>query len=274
MAKLFRKVRQKLLAENKFRNYLLYAIGEIILVVIGILIALQINAANQRYQRSKLETILLKQVKFEILETYEDIWRDAGFLYLGERSHRRINQHFSAGKPYVDSLCFDFYWINRDEYIYPTNAAYSRIKMQGLDIIKNDSVRIWLQSLYEGLFPRLSKIGASSPDISKAFNNYYLDSFMPNDNLNLEFYHELPNDTVGSRIYSGVDYGFPRIDRRYGDELTIGYVPLDFEGLRKDPKFQMLLVQTKGYRDSKLLQYSNVRSVIKRVIELIDEELD
>ena len=274
MAKLFRKVRQKLLTENKIRNYLIYAIGEIVLVVIGILIALQINAANQKHQRSKLETVLLKQVKFELLETYEDIWRDAGFLALGQRSHRRINQHFLAEKPYVDSLCFDFYWVNRDEYIYPSNAAYSRIKREGLDIIKNDSVRIWLQSLYEGLFPRLSKGGAASPDISQTFNNYYLNAFKPNDDLELEFYYELPSDTVGSRIYSDVDFGFPREDRRYGDELTIGYVPMNYEALKKDPKFQMLLVQTKAYRDSKILQYSNVRSVIKRVIELIDEELD
>jgi len=43
MIKIFRKVRQKLLAENKFSQYLIYAIGEIVLVVIGILIALQIN---------------------------------------------------------------------------------------------------------------------------------------------------------------------------------------------------------------------------------------
>ena len=43
MIKFFRKIRQKLLTENKFSKYLLYAIGEIVLVVIGILIALQIK---------------------------------------------------------------------------------------------------------------------------------------------------------------------------------------------------------------------------------------
>jgi hypothetical protein len=40
-------VREKLLAENKFRKYLLYALGEILLIVIGILIALQINNWNE-----------------------------------------------------------------------------------------------------------------------------------------------------------------------------------------------------------------------------------
>ncbi|WP_149277768.1 DUF6090 family protein [Pareuzebyella sediminis] len=48
MIKFFRKIRQRLLTENKFSKYLLYAIGEIVLVVIGILIALQINNWNEK----------------------------------------------------------------------------------------------------------------------------------------------------------------------------------------------------------------------------------
>ena len=43
MIQFFRRIRQKLLEENRFVKYLLYALGEIVLVVIGILIALQIN---------------------------------------------------------------------------------------------------------------------------------------------------------------------------------------------------------------------------------------
>ena len=48
MIKFFRKIRKKLVSENKFSKYLIYAIGEIILVVIGILIALQINNWNEK----------------------------------------------------------------------------------------------------------------------------------------------------------------------------------------------------------------------------------
>ncbi len=47
MIKFFRKIRQRLLSENKFSKYLIYAIGEIVLVVIEILIALQINTWNE-----------------------------------------------------------------------------------------------------------------------------------------------------------------------------------------------------------------------------------
>jgi hypothetical protein len=47
MITLFRRFRQRLLSENKFSKYFIYALGEIILVVIGILIALQINNWNE-----------------------------------------------------------------------------------------------------------------------------------------------------------------------------------------------------------------------------------
>ncbi|MEN2284318.1 hypothetical protein AAGF08_19395 [Algoriphagus sp. SE2] len=61
MIKFFRKIRQKLLTENKFSKYILYAIGEIVLVVIGILIALWINTKNQEYsQQQKIDSILVK----------------------------------------------------------------------------------------------------------------------------------------------------------------------------------------------------------------------
>ena len=57
MIKFFRKIRRKLLASGKVSNYFLYAIGEIFLVVIGILIALQISSWNESYKDTKLEQV-------------------------------------------------------------------------------------------------------------------------------------------------------------------------------------------------------------------------
>lgn len=69
MIKFFRKFRQKLLEENKIGNYLKYAIGEILLVVIGILIALQINNWNEekKYQ---------KQIQTKIFAILGDLQKD------------------------------------------------------------------------------------------------------------------------------------------------------------------------------------------------------
>ena len=55
MIQLLRKLRRALVSENRWSKYILYASGEIALVVIGILIALQINNWNEERKESKLE---------------------------------------------------------------------------------------------------------------------------------------------------------------------------------------------------------------------------
>lgn len=65
MIKFFRKIRQNLLSENKFSKYLIYAIGEIILVVIGILIALSINNWNENRKSNNAEKYLLSSLNKE-----------------------------------------------------------------------------------------------------------------------------------------------------------------------------------------------------------------
>lgn len=59
MLRFFRQIRQRLLTDNKFSKYLLYAIGEILLVVIGILIALQIGNWNEEIRKKTQEKELL-----------------------------------------------------------------------------------------------------------------------------------------------------------------------------------------------------------------------
>jgi hypothetical protein len=68
MISFFRKIRQQLLSQNKVSKYLLYAIGEIVLVVIGILIALQINNWNELQKLQEKETILLASFQKELEE--------------------------------------------------------------------------------------------------------------------------------------------------------------------------------------------------------------
>ncbi len=66
MIKFFRKIRQKLLTENKLSKYLIYAIGEIILVVIGILIALYINNWNQQHINAATEVEIIQALKSDV----------------------------------------------------------------------------------------------------------------------------------------------------------------------------------------------------------------
>ena len=83
MIKFFRRIRQKLLSENKFSKYLIYAIGEIILVVIGILIALQVNNANEIRKARILEKQYLEQLleDFRQNKTVVEYWYKEKQLY-------------------------------------------------------------------------------------------------------------------------------------------------------------------------------------------------
>jgi hypothetical protein len=74
MIKYFNKIRRRLLTENKFSKYLIYAIGEIVLVVIGIVIALQINNWNEL----RKDTAQLNQYKQRLIKQFQkdstDLW--------------------------------------------------------------------------------------------------------------------------------------------------------------------------------------------------------
>jgi hypothetical protein len=73
MIKFFRKIRQKMLNENKFGKYLTYAVGEIVLVVIGILIALQINNWNQEREDNKLKVFYMNSLANDLNKDTLDI---------------------------------------------------------------------------------------------------------------------------------------------------------------------------------------------------------
>lgn len=81
MIKFFRKIRQELLLEGKTTKYFKYAIGEISLVVIGILIALQFNNSNEQRKNLKLVKETIDGLETELLENYYeansalDFWR-------------------------------------------------------------------------------------------------------------------------------------------------------------------------------------------------------
>ena len=93
MINFFRKIRQNKLTENKFSKYLLYAVGEIVLVVIGILIAISINNWNeqnksissQRASVGKLKLDLIADInRFNYLDSIYNSWKKEVDFILSE----------------------------------------------------------------------------------------------------------------------------------------------------------------------------------------------
>ena len=110
MIKFFRNIRKKLADDNKPLKYMRYAVGEIVLVVIGILIALQINNWNEDQKEREIEVKVLK----EIAENLE-----ANILRLQSMMARCNEDNQSAdiiisvidnNLPYSDSLNMHFYY--------------------------------------------------------------------------------------------------------------------------------------------------------------------
>ncbi len=89
MLKLFRKIRQSLLSENKVSKYLIYAVGEIILVVIGILIALQINNWNDDNKKDKLKQEFVNSLIVDLTKDSIQLNRN---IVLNESRLNQINK--------------------------------------------------------------------------------------------------------------------------------------------------------------------------------------
>jgi hypothetical protein len=150
MIKFFRKIRQKLLmdlpgrqAGNKASKYLLYAIGEIILVVIGILIALQINNWNEQRKERSREVEFLKGLKTDLLAD------KASLEYIIAEREAKVKSSVTLLKTVkldtyaevfsADSMISTVHsWV---EYVPQTNTFDELVSSGNLGIIKNDSIK-------------------------------------------------------------------------------------------------------------------------------------
>jgi hypothetical protein len=149
MIKFFRKIRQKLLTENKFNKYLIYAIGEIILVVIGILIAIQLNDLNENRKEHKEEltflTKLQEDIKFDIRHLTKQDSILAGYLSNQEKIPELILKATSLKDiTSIDSLIrysYNNIEINRKTYNEMLNTS-------GIYIIKNKELLNYLNEHY------------------------------------------------------------------------------------------------------------------------------
>lgn len=150
MIKFFRKIRQKMLTENKFSKYLIYAVGEIILVVIGILIALQLNTWNENRKDSNEEVKILialhsdfKVSKERIEETIKIqskvLHYSQTLISIHERQNKNEIAYFDTHLDSLDYLIsYGTSWYRAE----PVTGAYSSLISSGkIDLIRNEDLR-------------------------------------------------------------------------------------------------------------------------------------
>jgi hypothetical protein len=155
MINFFRKIRKQLADDNKPLKYMRYAIGEIVLVVIGILIALSINNWNEQRKTSKQEIELLKELKLNLNSNIEVLNINISFEKDVIKSIDLVLDHLENKEPYNDSLAFHFRKLIYLEGITLSSSAYERIKSTGFDIIQSESLRMQIMQLFEMTYPSI-----------------------------------------------------------------------------------------------------------------------
>jgi len=178
MLRFFRQIRQRLLTDNKFSKYLLYAVGEILLVVIGILIALQVDNWNEdRQEADKIKaqlTSLLRDLRedrggLEQLRSFHSFRVHAAYYLLDQYNGTekivlypetgplpKLDEEGLFGGKIPDSYDKDFVvrafsWLVRSNFINPNTVAIEEFKSTGLfALFENDEIKNRITRYYRG----------------------------------------------------------------------------------------------------------------------------
>jgi hypothetical protein len=217
MIKFFKKIRQNLLKENKTGKYLKYAIGEIVLVVIGILIALQINNWNEVNKDRAREEKILIALQTEMVAAKEDI------------------KHFRGARKYHEAKLRDYLMTIMDstlslqqkaaipipgiydaEIKYIPNYLNSIIYSGDIDLISNDSLKAELTS-WQTLLTNLKEGTMNSDEFFDYLNERMPESLVDDNNFEgwtvTQLYSEEELSTYRMRFVN--DYYFHNVIKRF-----------------------------------------------------------
>jgi len=150
MINFFRKIRRKLADDNKPLKYARYAIGEIVLVVIGILIALQINNWNEEKKDRSLEIEFLKRLKSDLVTDstyYSRRIKDSENFVMSNIDF--ISELYMVQKNYTDvKILFEKLTLS-SKHLVTQNSTYLELINDGkLNLIRNTELKTALIGYY------------------------------------------------------------------------------------------------------------------------------
>ena len=180
MIQFFRKIRQNLLSEGKTGKYLKYAIGEIVLVVIGILIALQVNTWNNNRQLRLSELETLSEIEVALNQDVSVLSTNIKNLETKILQSREVILHIEKKLPYdkkLDGLFMNVYYHRG--YKTFNNSGFELLKERGFDIIQNNELRKRITKHYttdlsdiNGILTRIEQLGLIQAD--NIYDNFKL----------------------------------------------------------------------------------------------------
>ncbi|WP_412560788.1 DUF6090 family protein [Winogradskyella sp. MIT101101] len=245
MIKFFRHIRKSLLMENKTSKYFKYALGEIILVVIGILIALQINNWNEARKNKNYERSMLAQMKEELQSNSNMLNNWLPSLKGIVRTVNTVAAMKEDPNHPTDSLQYHLERIKGFGIAVSFNtSAYNAINSGGLDKISNPEIRQQISNIY----------GNTIPSVSKWINEIVRTSLFERNKLFYEIY-----DPVVVPGKSGI--------------IETKLIETDAQTLRNNPKVDEMLEVLNWPIPISIIVIEELDQKIQNLIEAIDQEL-
>ncbi|MEL4454821.1 DUF6090 family protein [Lutimonas vermicola] len=143
--------------DNKPMKYARYAIGEIVLVVIGILIALQINTWNEERKTKIIEIKTLKEIRANLKLDLVEINSDIAIMDSISNDGEAVIDYLKTRNEPSTSFKYDVQVSRVNPHFDPNRGGYSLLNSKGIDIISNDSLRGSISKLYESSYPYYAK---------------------------------------------------------------------------------------------------------------------
>ena len=156
MIRFFRNIRQKLAAENKVMAYLRYAIGEIVLLVVGILIALQINNWNELRKQSIAQTEFIKGVKKDLTQDKQYIELVLKLMEPKIETFNLLNnkEFLKSHNENIDTLFHNYFTTQRT--FYPVTGSFqSAVAGNEINNYGNKDISALIIKLYNSTYSRV-----------------------------------------------------------------------------------------------------------------------
>lgn len=155
MIRLFRRLRLKFLRNQRLGKYMIYAFGEILLVVIGILIALQVNNWNEKRKIRIGENESIERLHQEAIETVKYLTvlvQEKDFNIAAVEKSARALKNKSLGQLSREEFAFGIYSTAYFEGISPPKNVFEELKDNGkIQHIRSDTIRNLISGFHAGL---------------------------------------------------------------------------------------------------------------------------
>jgi hypothetical protein len=182
MARIFSTIRQKLIGEINIKNYLKYAIGEIILLVMGIFIALQINNWNSLRKDHQREIEYLNNIRRDLKEQILNIDAYINFESNQLGNAEDVLQALTNDSFLTDTLLNKLILLTERRTFVPDDPTFQDLKSTGnLNLIKNFNLRDNIIKYYQLLSLQVSIIGQNNDHfIDELFNQNMMKNSLVN----------------------------------------------------------------------------------------------